>query len=136
MRIVRRTTTALWLILGVLVATVAGASIDPSALAFSGNERISAVFLLDGQAYFGRLDDQPWSNDVSLRDVYYFGDASQATTDFPVALVKRGSEIHHPADGMTIRRDKILAVERVSIESPVGKAIAAQRALDQVAAGK
>ena len=136
MRLDRRATTTLRLLLVVLVATVAGATIDPSALLFSGNEKVSAVFLLDGQAYFGHLDDVPWSNEVTLRDVYYFSDASQSTTDFPVALVKRGSEIHHPADGMTIRRDKVLAVERVSIDSPVGKAITAQRALDQVVAAK
>jgi hypothetical protein len=120
----------------VFAAALAGATIDPGALLFSGNEKISAVFLLDGQAYFGHIEDVPWSNSVTLRDVYYFADARNVTTDLSVALVKRGSELHQPADGMSIRRDKILAIERLSIDSAVAKAIAAQRALERLAAAK
>ncbi|TMC57122.1 MAG: hypothetical protein E6J19_06905 [Chloroflexi bacterium] len=37
-----------------------GAVFDPQALPFVGTERIYAVFLLDGQAYFGHLDDSPF----------------------------------------------------------------------------
>ena len=125
------------LILGWIVAAALGlliaASTDLSALPFTGNEKISAVFLLDGQAYFGRLHDVPWSSTVSLSEVYYFDDARQAPTDLAVALVRRGSELHQPADGMQIRREKILAIERVSLDSAVGRAIAAQRALDRPA---
>jgi hypothetical protein len=128
------------LIVGWVVAAVLGlviaASTDLSALPFSGNEKISAVFLLDGQAYFGRLHDVPWSSTVSLSEVYYFDDARRAPTDLAVALVRRGAEIHQPADGMQIRREKILAIERVSLDSAVGRAIAAQRALERPAASR
>ena len=75
----------------------------------------------------------PWSSTVSLSEVYYFDDARQAPTDLAVALVRRGSELHQPADGMQIRREKILAIERVSLDSAVGRAIAAQRVLDRPA---
>lgn len=115
------------------LALVLAAGTDLTALPFSGNEKISAVFLLDGQAYFGRLDDLPWSATVSLSDVYYFDDARRSPTDLAVALVKRGAELHQPADGMQIRREKILAIERVSLDSAVGRAIAAQRALERPA---
>lgn len=128
------------LIVGWLVAAVLGlviaASTDLTALPFSGNEKISAVFLLDGQAYFGRLHDVPWSSTVSLTEVYYFDDARRAPTDLAVALVRRGAELHQPADGMQIRREKILAIERVSLDSAVGRAIAAQRALERPAAAR
>jgi hypothetical protein len=128
------------LIVGWVVAAVLGlviaSSTDLSALPFSGNEKISAVFLLDGQAYFGRLHDVPWSSTVSLSEVYYFDDARRAPTDLAVALVRRGAEIHQPADGMQIRREKILAIERVSLDSAVGRAIAAQRALERPAASR
>lgn len=128
------------LIVGWVVAAVLGlviaASTDLSALPFTGNEKISAVFLLDGQAYFGRLHDVPWSSTVSLSEVYYFDDARRAPTDLAVALVRRGAEIHQPADGMQIRREKILAIERVSLDSAVGRAIAAQRALERPAASR
>ena len=110
-----------------------GAGLDPQALPFVGSERLSAVFLLDGQAYFGHLEDTPWSGTIVLRDVYYINDASKVTTDLPVGLLKRGGELHQPVDVMYIRRDKVLAIERVTPASPVGLAIASQRALDRAA---
>lgn len=121
---------ARWLIVPVL-ALYLGATIDPAALPFSGAEKLSAVFLLDGQGYFGHLEDVPWSDSVTLTDVYYFEDARKTTTDLPVGLLKRGGELHQPADGMRIRRDKILLIERVGSNSPVARAIAAQRAIDR-----
>ena len=120
-----------WVIVAI-VAIVLGATVDPRALPFTGSEKISAVFLLDGQAYFGHLEDVPWSDSIGLTDVYYLDDASKTTTDLPVGLLKRGSELHAPADGMRIRRDKVLAIERVGLDSPVARAIEAQRAVDRV----
>ncbi len=122
-----------WVAPAVLLGAVLAAIFDPAALPFSGAEKLSAVFLLDGQAYFGHLEDVPWSNVISLRDVYYFDDASRSTTDLPLALVKRGGELHQPADGMRIRRERVLAIERLSLDSPVARAIAAQRALERAA---
>ena len=121
---------AAWILSGLLLGGVLGAAVDSQSLPFVGSERISAVFLLDGQAYFGHLDDVPWSGTLVLRDVYYVNDASKVTTDLPVGLVKRGNELHQPVDVMYIRRDKVLAVERVTLTSPIGQAIAAQRALE------
>ena len=68
-------------------------------------------------------------NAVELRDVYYFQDARATTEGLPLGLVRRGAELHQPLDGMQIRRDKILAVERVGPSSAVLSAIAAQRLL-------
>ena len=116
-----------------LLGGVLGAALDTSALPFVGAERISAVFLLDGEAYFGHLEDVPWSGTLVLRDVYYLNDASKVTTDLPVGLVKRGNELHQPVDVMYIRRDKVLAIERVTLGSPIAQAIATQRALDRTA---
>lgn len=115
----------------IAVGTLLGAGLDPQGLPFIGSERLSAVFLLDGQAYFGHLEDMPWSGTIVLRDVYYLNDASKVTTDLPVGLLKRGSELHQPVDTMYIRRDRVLAIERVTPSSPVGLAIASQRALDR-----
>jgi hypothetical protein len=120
-----------WLLVPVIAAVIAAASIDPYAPPFSGTEKLSAVFLLDGQAYFGHLDDQPWSDSVGLADVYYLEDARKTTTDLPVGLLKRGGELHQPADGMRIRREKILGIERVALGSPLARAIEAQRALER-----
>jgi hypothetical protein len=65
-----------------------------------------------------------------LRDVYYFQDARTSTADYAVALVKRGTEVHEPVSEMRIRREHVLAVERVGPDSPVAKAIASQRAIE------
>ena len=128
-----RWTVARWLAVVVLAIAI-GATVDPAALPFSGTEKLYAVFLLDGQAYFGHLEDVPWSDSVELTDVYYFDDARKTTTDLSVGLLKRGTELHAPADGMRIRRDKVLAIERVGLDSPVARAIEAQRSIDRGAA--
>jgi len=128
-----RWTVARWASVVVLALAI-GATVDPAALPFSGTEKLYAVFLLDGQAYFGHLEDVPWSDTVQLTDVYYFDDARKTTTDLSVGLLRRGTELHAPADGMRIRRDKVLAIERVGLDSPVARAIEAQRAIDRGAA--
>lgn len=133
MRPATRRFIAFWVIVPALLGAVFASAMDPRALPFAGHEQLSAVFLLDGQAYFGHLEDVPWSGTITLRDVYYFEDASKVATDLPLALVKRGNELHQPVDVMRIRRDKVLVVERVSLDSAVGRAIASQRALDRVA---
>lgn len=118
-----------WLVLPVMLGALAGAIFDPAVL--DRRERLSAVFLEDGQAYFGHLEDNALSGTLVLRDVYYFQDARNSTADYAVALTRRGTEVHEPVSEMRIRRDHILAIERVGPESPVAQAVAAERALDR-----
>ena len=116
-----------------VLALVLGASIDPADLPFTGSEKLYGVFLLDGQAYFGHLDDVPWSGTITLTDVYYLEDARKTTTELAVGLVKRGGELHQPADAMRIQRNKVLGIERVSLGSPLARAIEVQRAIERSA---
>ena len=118
---------ARWIALPVLAGALLAANVDLRALPLVGAERETAVLLLDGQAYFGHLDDSGESGTLVLRDVYYFQNASGAPTGLAVGLVRRGTEAHEPADGMRINRDKVLAVEPVGRSSAVALAIAAQR---------
>lgn len=118
-----------WLIVPAVLGVFISGNIDVHALPLVGAERVTAVLLLDGQAYFGHLDDSGEGGMLVLRDVYYFQDAKNGTTGLPVGLVARGQEAHEPADGMTINRDRVLALERVRAESSVAKAIDAERAL-------
>jgi hypothetical protein len=120
-----------WVAVPVLVGVFLAASVDITSLPFVGTEKINAVFFTDGQAYFGHLDDNPITGTLTLRDVYYLGDAKGRGTDYDASVVKRGTEVHQPADGMRVRRDKVLVIERVGLESPVARAIAAQRTLDE-----
>lgn len=123
-----------WIVTPALIGIVLAAVVDVRSLPFVGTERISAVFFTDGQAYFGHLDDNPLTGTLTLRDVYYLGDAKGRGTDYDASVIARGAEVHEPANGMRIRRDKVLAIERVGLNSPVARAIAAQRSLDRASA--
>jgi len=122
-----------WIVTPAILGVFVSANIDIHALPLVGPERETAVLFLDGQAYFGHLDDSGESGTLVLRDVYYFQDAKGGTTGLPVSLVARGQEAHQPVDGMAINRDQVLAIERVRPESAVAKAIEAERALRGVA---
>lgn len=118
----------IWIVLPIVLGTYAAATIDPGV--FDRREHLAAVFLADGQGYFGHLEENALSGTLVLRDVYYFQDARTSTADYAVALVKRGTEVHEPVSEMRIRREHVLAVERVGPDSPVAKAIASQRAIE------
>ena len=122
-----------WLAIPAVAGALVGSAVDPLHVPFVVGERIDAVLLKDGQAYFGHLEDFGFSETVTLRDVYYFQDARATTTNLPVALVQRGTELHAPADGMRIRRDRVLAIEHVGKESAVARAIATQREIERLA---
>jgi len=104
-----------WVAVPALLGVFVSANLDVRALPLVGPERMSAVLFLDGQAYFGHLDDSGESGTLTLRDVYYFKNSQGGVTGVPVGLVRRGTEAHEPADGMRINRDRILAVERVGL---------------------
>lgn len=118
-----------WIALPAALGMLASGNLDIGSLPLVGAERLSAVLLLDGQAYFGHLDDSGESGTLILRDTYYFQNTGGAATNLTVALVKRGTEAHEPADGMRINRDQVLAVERVGPNSPVARAIDVERAI-------
>lgn len=122
-------TVVAWVVIPAVLGALIAMNVDRSSLPFVGTERIAAVILVDGQAYFGHLEDGIGSDSVVLRDVYYFQDARSSTTQLPLALVRRGGEAHGPADGMRIRRAEILLIERVGPGSAVAAAIAAERAI-------
>lgn len=118
-----------WIALPALLGVFLSANVDVRSVPLFGPERMSAVLFLDGQAYFGHLDDSGESGTLLLRDVYYFKNSAGGVTGVPVAVVRRGTEAHEPADGMSINRDRILAVERVGPGSAVAQAIEVQRQL-------
>jgi hypothetical protein len=125
-----------WLALPALLGAVVSGNVDARSLPLVGDERLSAVLFLDGQAYFGHLDDSGESGTLVLRDVYYFKNSQGGTTGLPVGMVRRGTEAHEPADGMRINRDRVLAVERVGLSSAVAQAIEAERELLRLAPGQ
>lgn len=106
-----------------------------------------AVFLTNGQVYFGQLSD-PDAQYATLNDVYYLQvqqtqaatptappvdpnnpDAQAQVVDAPqptpprLTLIKFGTELHGPKDFMRLNRDHILFWEELKPDSQVVRAI-------------
>lgn len=97
-----------------------------------------AVFLSNGQVYFGKVVSQN-SKEVVLKDIYYLqvvqrplqttqtgGQAQQQQqqqTQQELSLVKLGNELHGPVDEMTINASHILFTEMLKSDSKVIDAI-------------
>ncbi|MBU0613855.1 hypothetical protein KJ766_01045 [Patescibacteria group bacterium] len=89
----------------------------------TANNQYSAVFLVNGQVYFGHLfsGHGDW---MKLKDVYYFQmDENQGETLEDLSLIKLGSELHGPEDEMEIMKSNILFFEQLSSTSQVVEAI-------------
>ncbi len=94
-----------------------------------------AVFLTNGQVYFGKLSDTAGTY-ATLRDIYYLQvatdplqgtpeqqQAQQAQQQQRLLLVKLGKELHGPVDEMKINRDQILFYEDIKEDGQVVKSI-------------
>src|SRR4051812_11812194 len=81
-----------------------------------------AVFLTDGQAYFGKLGSAS-SRYVSLDDVYYLKAATDVSESKNLNLIRLGGEAHGPENQMFIAKDKILFIENLKPTSTVVAAI-------------
>jgi hypothetical protein len=93
------------------------------------DNRWQAVFLTDGQVYFGRLDDYN-RNFVVLNEVYYLKfsrglqqDGEEALSERNLNLIKLGGEAHGPEGEMYIARNHILFIENLKESSKVTQAI-------------
>jgi hypothetical protein len=91
-----------------------------------------AVFLTNGQVYFGDLKKQD-SNYLYLTDIYYlksYDPTNPTTSSQKIALVKLGNELHGPEDAMQIERLQVLYWENMRPNSKINLAI------DKYEAGK
>lgn len=128
-----------WLFVIIIVVVLAGvglifkdrikSGLEGKTPAVSGYQ---AVFLSNGQVYFGKLSD---ANDtyVTLKDIYYLqvvqqqqqlqGQQAAPGQQPQVSLVKLGNELHGPADIMKINRSQVLFYEDLKSDSQVVRAI-------------
>ena len=90
------------------------------------SEGYSAVFLTNGQVYFGSIVDQD-SSTIVLENIYYLqtntADANVEVTEANMSLIKLGNELHGPTDEMQINRDHVLFTETLRDDSKVVQAI-------------
>lgn len=99
-----------------------------------GSTTWQAVFLSNGQVYFGHLKNQT-KQYLVLTDVYYLVVDQQAKLQSPkeadvgqkddpkLTLVKLGKELHGPTDELKINRDHVLFYEEMKDDSKVVAAI-------------
>ena len=129
---VRIAGVSLLFLLTVLIVSVIG------LMAFSGNNQgkfiksknYQAVFLTNGQVYFGKLNEV--NNDYfKLQDIYYLTQNTttstngQTTTDGNYTLVKLGcQQIHDPHDQMIIESSQVSFWENLNDSGKVVKSIA------------
>ncbi len=92
-----------------------------------------AVFLTNGQVYFGKVSDINGSY-VKVSDIYYLQvqqsvqptDKTKTTTgsdSSQVSLAKLGSELHGPEDTMYVSRQQVLFWENLKNDGKVVQAI-------------
>lgn len=92
-----------------------------------------AVFLANGQVYFGKLKN-PNNTYLILSDVYYLQvqnndkdeqpqDQAQQPQSGEPQLIKLGEELHGPEDEMRISKDQVTFWENLKDESKIVKAI-------------
>jgi hypothetical protein len=135
-----------WIILAVVILLVIVGAVlfrdrlFPSDEAASTTEQASsepsgyqAVFLSNGQVYFGKLSGVEASF-ATLKDIYYLQvtqpplqgsaqEGQQPQQQPQLSLVKLGQELHAPVDEMQINHDQILFYEDIKEDGRVMQAI-------------
>lgn len=112
--------------------------VNGDELATVSSAEWQAVFLVNGQVYFGKVKALS-KKTLTLSDIYYLqvvtkplqstqtGSAAanpDQNTSQELTLIKLGNEIHGPTDRMVINRDQIVLTEKLKNDSRVVQAIA------------
>jgi hypothetical protein len=87
-----------------------------------GRAQYQAVFLTNGQTYFGRYYDRIGAY-AKIEDVYYLQQVANADPNAApdTRIVRRGRELHEPASRMLIPKSAILFVEDLTDASPIAQ---------------
>ena len=123
------------LLIGVAEVLIWNSVANKNVLSSVDKDGYQAVFLNNGQVYFGKLQSAD-SEYLKLSDVWYLrasetssADSSkiqQSSSDSTNAtIIKLGNEIHGPKDAMLISKDQVLFYENLKDDGKVVKAIKA-----------
>lgn len=126
----------IFLVVGAVCSMVGVYGWGGDSIARPSSRDWQAVFLTNGQVYFGKVTDVGRKT-LTLSDIYYLqvvtkplqqtqqGEAASASTQTQqeLTLIKLGNEIHGPQDRMTINIDQVLLTEKLKSDSRVVQAI-------------
>jgi hypothetical protein len=91
------------------------------SLPSAGGARYQAVFLANGQTYFGHYVDRlgPYAK---IENAFYIQQTPAQDEEQPAQskIVRRGSELHHPTSFVLVPKSAILFVEDLRSDSSVG----------------
>lgn len=116
--------------LAVAIALLLNAS-NPRENQYVAQDKYQAVFLQNGQVYFGKIGSLT-SKYVDLQNVFYLNSNSSSSDDKTTTsestsnqftLVKLGCELHGPYDQMVINRDQVTFWENLKDDGQVVKTI-------------
>jgi hypothetical protein len=123
----------------IVVALIAGAMYwksqmqGSSSLSGVNSKQYQALFLTNGQVYFGKLA-QSDSKTVNLKDIYYLQvqqtvqpkpneSPEETAKNQKISLAKLGGELHGPEDAMYVDRSQVLFWENLKGDGKVVEAI-------------
>jgi hypothetical protein len=93
-----------------------------------GAARYQAVFLQNGQTWFGHYRDR-FGPYAAIDSVYYVQTKASQDPDVPATsqLIRRGNELHAPDPQVLIPKSAILFIEDLRDDSPIAKYMDQQR---------
>ena len=104
-------------------------NVDKEAVSSVETKGWNAVFLSNGQVYFGRIAKQT-ERTLVLEEIYYLQVTQQIQPaegepepQQNLSLVKLGNELHGPQDAMNINMDHVLFTEELKPDSRVVDAV-------------
>lgn len=105
-----------WVLLIIVVIALLGIGFAAKDKLFpkAKQERFQAVFLTNGQVYFGKL--KSGDKYSVMTNIWYLQNGSSANQ---ISLVKLGNELHGPMDKMEINNSQILIIEDLKSDSQV-----------------
>jgi hypothetical protein len=115
----------LWYILGgIFILAFLMFFIRPSFFSFSENGKYQAIFLSNGQVYFGELVEKN-KDELVLKNIFYIqaGQQNSGSAENQPSLIKLGNELHGPADLMHITRSQVLFYEDLKSDSSISRRI-------------
>lgn len=89
---------------------------------FSPDNSYSAVFLGNGQVYFGKMVKKN-NSEIVLQNVYYFQTNEATTTKTKLELTKLGSEVYGPTDQIFINTSQVVFYEKLRDDSKLVESI-------------
>ena len=102
---------------------------NPSEAKYVNGKTTQAIFLQNGQVYFGHIKaiSQKY---IELQNIFYLNNpssngnnASNNNSSTRLSLVKLGCELHGPTDRMVINQEQVTYGENIRTDGKVAKAI-------------